>query len=813
MNTLWRDIRFALRGFTVNRGFTAAVAISIALGIAANTTVFTIVNALLLGDMPVPEPDRVVAFSGGRTFSWPDYRDYREQTKSVFEDVSAHFVLVPASVGGSGEPERVWGQLADAAFFSTIGAPVRFGRGILASEDEKPGESPVVVLSDALWHRRFGADPAVVGRSIVLNNSQYTVVGVTAPGFHGMIRGFTSEFWVPLAMADQIMPDLHTAEMKGQRHAQWVELLARLRPGVTREQATAAVNTVKQRLESEYRKGQKPRPPITLSSSVTFPGIENGAMGAAAVLMAVTGLVLLIACVNVAGLLLARATVRAREIGIRMAIGAGRGRIIRQLLTESVLLSLAGAAGGFLLAYAATRAIAGFDLPLPIPIGFEFRMDLRVVFFTAALAIATGVLFGLAPAIRATRPNLVGALKNETPQLAGVRRFGMRNLLVLAQVALSLVLLVSAGLFVRSLQKASSIDLGMRTGGITMMAVDPKLHHYSPERTRQFVSELRASVSALPGVQSVTFADSLPLSLGGTSFGFRTPGAKDEVTADVYRVGAGYFSTLGIPLRRGRDFDLGRDTGRTVILNEEAARQLFPNLDALGRQIEADSSPGNPKQLYDVIGVVKNSKSRTLAENTAASAYFFLEPKPEDAFSFYGISVLVRGGGPSGPMQVALRNRIHALDPNLAIFNAETMAEHVDKSLLIPRLCATLLGIFGIVGVMLATVGLYGVMSFTARARTREIGIRMALGAQPGSVLRMITAQGIVLVGIGLAAGLAASLALTRFVASLLYGVSPTDALTFVGVPLVMVAVAAVAVLIPARRAARVDPLQALRCD
>ena len=813
LNTLRQDIVFALRTFGKNRGFTAAVAISIGLGIAANTTVFTMVNAMLLGDLPVRAPDRLVSVGGGRSYSWPDFVDYRDQGKAALEGLTAYFVIVPASVGGAGEPERVWGQTVDGNYFRLLGVPMQLGRGILPDEDVATGRNPVVVLSNGLWKRRFAADPNIAGKDILLNNARYTVVGVTAPEFHGADRGLLPEFWAPLAMSSQLMPDIPSDKLKDKRDAQWVMLVGRLKDGVSRAQATAALNVIKRRIDDTYHKGQK-RPPLTLAGAGGLPGgLGQGALGLFAVFSVVVGLVLLIACVNVASLLLARATTRRREIGIRLSVGASRWRLVRQLLTESVLLSLIGAALGFAMAWMATSAIAGFKLPLPVPIGFVFQPDLRVVLFTAALAVGTGIVFGLVPALRATRPDLTTWLKNETTGFGGLRRFGLRNALVLVQVSLSLVLLVCAGLFLRSLQNASSIDLGMRTDGVTLMAFDPKLSHYSPEKSRQFLAQIRERVTAVPGVQSVSFVDSIPLSIGGTTFDVSATGNDPKrVEADVYNVGAQYFETMGIAVSRGREFDLHNDTGATAVLNEELAKRLFPGRNPLGQQITSDGMD-DKKHQYEVVGVVRNAKSKTLGETSQSCLYLFLEPRPEQAISFYGISVIARGNTPPGQLEHTVRNQLRALDPNLPVFNIETMNEHVNKSMLLPKLCATLLGVFGLVGVVLATLGLYGVMSYAARARTKEIGIRLAVGAQPRGILRMVAGQGLLLAGIGVAAGLAIAFAVTRFTASLLYGVSATDALTFIGVPLLMLAVALVAVLIPARRAARVDPLEALHYE
>jgi predicted permease len=813
MYSIYQDLKYAIRTFKGNPGFVAIVIVSVALGIAANTTVFSMVKATLLGQLPVREPERLVSFDESSSKSYPDFVDYRDQTKDVFEGVGAYFPLVPVSLGG-GEPERIWGQLATGNYFSLMGVQPVIGRGFLPEEDRVPGRDQVVVLSYGLWMRRFGGDRSIAGRRVIMNDRPYTVVGVAPRGFHGEARGIISEFWVPLSMYAQIMPDLaKEKDITQQRNNQWLCLFGRLKPGVSRETAAAAVNVVKRRIDSEYRKPEPGRParafqPIRLAEAGKLPGGgAKIAMGLMAVLMVVVGLVLLIACANVANLLLARATARQREIGIRLAVGAGRRRLIRQLLTESVLLAAFGAAAGLLLALAATRGIARLQFSLPFPVGFDFSPDVRVVSFTAALTVVTGVLFGLAPALRATRTDLVTTLKGEAEAPAG-RRFGMRNILVVVQVALSLVLLVSAGLFLRSLGNASSIDTGMRAENVLIMAFDPKLHSYSPERSRQFVADLRRRVAALPGVASVSFVDVVPLSIGSSSYTIRSEGEKEvkETQTDVFRIGMRYFETLGIPLLRGRDFS-PHSSPDMVIINEIAAKRLFPGVDAVGRRIRAEN------KTYQVIAVAGNAKSRTLGEDPKACLYYFLEPNPNEVISFFGTALLVRSNGSPSALIRPVRDELRALDRNLAVFNTETMREHLNKALLMPRLSATLLTIFGLAGLVLATVGLYGVMSYSVRRRTREIGIRMALGAHSGGVLRMVAKQGMMLAAAGLAIGLAIALALSRFTASQLYGISATDPVTFLGVPAILLAVAFVASLAPARRASRIEPYIALRHD
>jgi predicted permease len=818
MENLAQDIRYTIRTLLRAPGFSFVVILSIALAFAANATVFSVANGLLWGVLPVRDPGRMVMFSEGDSFSYPDYLDYRDQTTGIFAGgVAAHFPLIPASIGGKGEPERVWGQSVSGNFFPTLDVPMALGRSILP-EDDAVARDHVVVLSSGLWRRRFGADPNILNRDVALNGQHYTVVGVAPAGFYGVDHGIVSEFWVPLAVSEEIMPDLTSdGSVINRRDNQWLMLDARLKPGVTRAQALVLVNVVKKRLDDTWRKDDKTHEKITLQAAGgLIAGSATPAFTLMAVLMIVVGLVLLVACANVANLLLARATGRQKEIAIRLAIGAGRRQLVRQLLIESFLLALAGAAAGFLLAAVAARAISSFKLPLPFPIAFDFNVNWRVALFTLGLSVITALVFGLVPALRASRPDLVGSLKDGPAGFGRATRSRMRNTLVVVQVSLSLVLLTTAGLFLRSLGNASSIDIGFKPANLLIMSVDPKIQNYSHDKTAQFLSQLRDRVSALPGVRSVSFVGIVPLSIGAAENKFDVDPAKgrpaQNVIALVNTIGAGYFQTMGIPLVRGRDFtpqDVTSNVGGqpAAIINQTMAAHLFPGQDPIGRTIRQD------KATYTIIGVARNSKSRTIGEKPSDAAYLFLNAAPEKATSFFGTTILVKTSMDPRALASSVRQQIAALDPNMAVFNTETMQEHVDKSLLLPRISALLLGIFGAIGLTLAAIGLYGVMSYSVRRRTREIGIRMALGAKRPTVLRMILRQGLILTAIGLAIGLAIALALGRFTASVLYGTSGTDLLTFVIVSLVLLATAAVAVLVPALRAAHVEPTTALRYE
>ena len=602
------DLRHAGRTLLKAPGVSILIVISIALGVAANVTVFSIANGLLWGVLPIKDPGRMVMFSEGKSFSYPDYLDLSEQTRDVSEGgVVAHFPIIPVSIGGKIEPERVWGQAVSGNFFSTLGNAIALGRPILPND--APAENHLVVLSDKLWRHRFGADADVLNREVALNGRRYTIIGVAPPGFYGTDRGIVAEFWVPLAVADEIMPDLGVGGgTKAKRDNSWLTLGARLKRGVSREKAAVALNLVKARLDDRYRPNDKNRERITLQSAGgLIAGSATPAYTLLAVLMVVVGLVLLVACANVAKLLLARATARQREMAIRLALGAARKRLVRQLLIESLILSICGATAGFIMAAAAACAVSRFQLPLPLPIVFDFNVDMRVAAFALGLSLITTLLFGLAPALRASRTDLLGSLKDGRTSGGSISGSGLRNTLVIVQVALSLTLLATAELFLRSLGNASSIDIGFNPNNVLMLSVDPKLQNYSHDQSVQFLSRVRERISALPGVRSMSFVCTVPLSLGANVDGFETDATRDHArqsaSANVNAVGSDYLGTMEIPLMRGRDFKPQAGEGHSAIVNETMAAKFFPGQDAVGRELHHGGDS------YTVIGIARNSKA------------------------------------------------------------------------------------------------------------------------------------------------------------------------------------------------------------
>jgi predicted permease len=812
MPTLRQDLTYAIRRLSKSPGFASAAIVSIGLGIAANSTIFSMVSRFVLNRAPVGDPATLMTLHTTdkgeccNAFSWPLFADLRGQTKA-FSGVTGYYELLPASIGGQGEPERVWGQATTTNFFDVAQLGMMLGRGFASGEERMP----VVVIGHGLWTRRFGADPAIAGKRITLSGRPFTVVGVAPPGFRSLDIILDCQFWVPLGNLDLLLPNTSNYQSRAYH---WITAAGRLRPGITRGQAAAELAVIARHLSQVFPEAEKDGGFSFEPAGSLPPRDRNGVVMFLAALTVVVLLVLAIACANVANLLLAQAAGRQREMAVRVALGASRGQLMRQTLTESLLLALGGGLLGVTLTLWATQALSAFRFPAPVPLDLNVVVDWRVLLYTFALSAGAGLVFGLAPAFAVARPALAGALKGEDVLARPGSRWTLRNVLVVSQIAMSLVLLCATGLFLRSLRSAAGMDIGFRSRGILSMSVDPRVHGYTAARTTQFLAELRRRVAGLPGVASTACTDVVPLSEGGRRDGFHVEGRANadgpDPGVDLYMVTPGYFETIGIPRVTGRDFaNETADGPKVAVVNEAFVERLFKHESAIGQRVTGGGAT------YQIIGVVKNIKSRTLGEEVRPVLFRSLAQSVGEDPSFLGYAVLVRAAGGSAANPAALagavRREIHALDPTLAVFNAETMEAHLRDALFLPRLAGTLFGVFGLVGLLLAAVGLYGVMSYAVGRRTREIGIRLALGAQTGEVRRLVVRQGMSLTLIAVAMGMAAALAVAKFSASFLYGISSHDSVTFTAVPVFLAAVAFLACWIPSRRAARVDPLTALR--
>jgi predicted permease len=817
MNDLLQDIRFAARQMARKPGITVFAVLSLALGIGVNSSIFSLVNAVLLRNLPAVRPAELVDVYVGQkgefryaTSSYPDYADLRTWN-DVVSDLAAFNVTVATWDTGR-RTELLFGEQVTASYFNLLGLRPVLGRTFLPEEDAIAGTHPVVILGQRTWKQRFGSDPKIIGRSLKLNGIHFTVIGVAPEQLKGSFPGVVSEFWVPMQMADA-MDRTPTLASRGSRS---LFLKARLKPGIPMAKAQAQFASLASRLRTAYPQEDK-NLEITLVKTrnvVLNPGIDGPILGVAGLLMGLVGLVLLIACSNVANLLLVRASERRKEIAIRLAIGAGRGRLIRQLLTESLLLALMGGALGLLFALWTARLIVAFKPPLAIPLSLDINLDAKVFGFTLGLALVTGLLCGLAPALQASRPDLVGTLRDDT---AGpgrrYRRLGLRNLLVIAQVAISTVLLVGAGLFLRSLGQASSIDPGFTLRkGVAAQLVVGLGGTYTEAQGRAFYQRLLDRARALPGVRAAAYADHLPLALEihvsrAEIEGKPTAREEDRPETDCSGAGPGYFEVMGIPVRQGRPFDAHDVAGAppVAVVNETAAKRFWPGEPPLGKHLRFG---GAKASWLTVVGVARDGKYRTLGEEPRPFVYTAI-----DQDSSFGRTLVVAGDGDEKAMLRQVRHEIDALDPNVPIFDIKTMSEHLSVMLFLARMGAVLLAAFGGLGLILASMGLYGVVAASVSRRTREIGIRMAIGAQRGDVLRLVVKEGMALTGLGLAIGLGLSLLASRVLRGLLYGIAPSDPLTFLAVALVLATIALGANLIPARRATEVDPLVALRYD
>lgn len=827
LETLWQDLRYGLRMIASNRGFTIVAVLTLGLGIGANTAIFSLINKALLRPLPIAEPERVVAVNGASSatrsmaassFSYPNYRDLRDRNQ-MMEGLIA-YEPVPASLSYDGINERIWGYLVSGNYFSILGAQPALGRLISEEDDRAPGAHPVAVVSYRCWQQRFGGDPNLPGRGVIVNGRSFTIIGVAPPQFIGLEVSYVPEIWFPLMMRSEIRSGVQSASGSGRR---WMEdrgrsslyVAGRLKPGVSREQAEAAMATIAAGLEREYPEENQGRT-VTLSSAGLWGGMGQVFMlGFSGALMGITGLLLLLVCTNLANLLLARSIDRKKEIAVRLALGASRARIVRQLLTESVLLSSLGSIFGLWLAFQLVEIPGRFKLPMAL--SFALDIDTRVLVFAVIVTFLTGAAFGLLPAWQATKQDLVPALKDERSSF-GYRHSRLRGAMVAAQVALSLVLMIAAGLGLRALERSQSVRLGLNPQRAVKASFDLTLQGYDRERGREFQKQLLERVRALPGIEAAGISDFVPPDLHGMGFiGVIVEGDAAARSGEVRRAGSalispGYLQALGTRLIKGRDFSEQDDEGsvRVAIVNESFARRFFPGEEAVGKRFSVASggarSSASPP--IEVIGVVEDGKYRNLSEEQLSFAFMPIRQ------SYSGLATIVaRTTGETAGAIAAIRRELQQLDPHLPVFDERTMAEHLESSLLIPRIIASLLGGFGALSLVLSAVGIFGVMSYTVSRRTHEIGVRMALGAQAGDILRLLMKQGMTTVAIGLAIGLGAALLLTRLMASLLFGLSPTDLIAFAGGALLLVAVAITACYLPARRATRVDPMAALRCE
>ena len=805
---LLQDLVFAIRTIRRQPGFTAAAVASAALGIGAVSLIYGLVNSALFRPLPVHEPSRLVSITGlsltkgkrGQSMSYPDIVDLR-QARS-FEGIAAYSSFTPATIAAGGEPERLWGAQTSANYFDVVRPTFVTGRGFDTTGGDRPGDAQVVVLSYQLWRSRFNADPAIVGRPIDLNGRPVTVVGVTGPGFRGSERMFYSDFWMPFP-AD-------AASRFQDRGGQWALAVGRLRDEASQRTAAAEVEVIASRLRTQFATNRDRAFHVERAGQVN-PGFRQMIIGLFLMLLLVAALVLLTACANIANLLLARASARRQEIATRLAIGAGRGRLVRQLLTESVLLGLLGGIGGLAIAQFGADRIGRSRIPLPLPLDLTVSLDYRVLLFCVALSILTGVVFGLVPALRATKPDLISPIKQPQSLAAASRRFGLRGLLVMSQVAMCMVLLVCAGLFLRSLHAAADIDVGFTQRNLLLMAFDPGLNRYTPAQTRRVLDAMIDSIGAMPGVESVSLTNSVPLSLEGTQNGFvaddKIGQPKSSMIADIYAVAPGFFDTFGIRFLGGVDFRHGDAVDDIVIVNQALVDKAFPRQDAVGRRIQYFG------KMIRIAGVVATTKSRSIGEEPRPCLYFPLLRVLRGNDSQTGITLAVRTAGDPSSYVHATRQRMHDIDPALPLFDVRTMETHLSEARYFPRATALLFGLAGLMGLLIATIGLYGVTSFAVARQAKEIGIRIALGATRGRVIGQILKQGLILTIPGSMAGLGMALAVSRAAASLLYGVSATDAVTFIGVPAFLLAIAALACFVPARRAASLDPMEALRTD
>lgn len=816
---LWKDLRFALRMLRKSPGFTAVAVLTLGLGIGANTAVFTVVDSLILNPLPVEKISTLAAVnttqakktaqSGDlQAISYLNLKDIRERTHA-FRSLAGHSYPMAVTMTDKDQPHRVFAEIVTANCFETLGLHPFLGRFFLPSEDATPGVAPVAVLGYTAWQSRFGGAPDILGRTIRLNNTPFTIIGVGPKGFKGVYAVFGPDLWVPSMMAPQVLP----AEQRNALSDRALPLftgIGRLEPGLTLAQAQAEMKIVGAALEKEDPGANEGKIlSVTPLIEAAYGSERQPVVFGGFLLMAIVGFVLLIACSNVANLLLARASARRQEIAVRMALGAGRRRLIRQLLTESVLVGLFSGVLGFVFGYGACKFLESLRPAEYAQNLAGLRLNAGVFVFALAVAILTGLIFGIVPALRSSRVSISEVLKEETRSAGRSRgRVSLTNTLLAGQVAISLVLLVIAGLFLRSIEREYVIDPGFQTKHLALFMLYPGQAGYDRVRTEQFYKQVADRVGRMPGIASVSWASNLPL-WGSQETGIQIEGQEarkksEAISAVVDTVDLNYFSTTGIPFIEGRDLsENDRDISTPVaIINETMAAKYWPNQDQLGKRLELPQGKG----FLQVVGVVKTTNYQTLGEPPQPCIYIPLRQNYADSMILY-----LRSERDPSTVLAAVREEIHNLDPGLPVEDIRTGTKVIDQALWGSKIGVGLLGAFGLLALGLASVGLYGIMAYSVNQRRREIGVRMALGANQGSVSLLVLRQGMTVVASGVLVGLALSLLLGRVLSRFLYGVSGSDPLSLAGASLALLAVAFVACYLPAWSASRVDPLVALR--
>ena len=837
MDTLLNDLRYGIKMLWKSKGVTVVAVISLAVGIGANSAIFSIVNSLLLRPRPLAHPEQIVELYSGdneqpyHTSSYPSYVDFRDRN-DVFSGLAAYGIR-QFKLGGANEVEQIWGEAVSANYFDVIGVQASQGRTFVAEEGEIPNRNPVVVLSHGLWKRRFNSDPSLVGQTITINNQPLTVIGIAPPQYTGMMRGLSSEIWVPA----MILPALERSLGEGlvtSRGNKWLILVGRLKPGATIEQARARFDLLSKDMQAAHprewirEKGKTRREQYVsvLAESETriHPQMREAAYAVAALLFVIVNLVMLIACMNLASMLLARAVARRNEIAVRLALGASRLRIIRQLLTESVLLSSIAGLAGILLAVWLLDLVLAFMPALPegFRLAIDLHLDWRVVVYTIVVSTVTGIFFGLAPALQSSKAEVSTILKDDSSASTGrYRKSRLRMSLVVAQVAFSLLLLIGAGLVLRTLEKIRPTRLGYSSDNIVIAPLNLDERDYDRRKTHDFYRSLSEGVGALPGVENVSLVEGIPGGfMNGTRHSVEIEGYKpnpgESLHLDAIFAGPHYFTNMRVPIVQGRDFDERDQDGATcvAVVNEVFAQRYFAGTgQSLGKRLYRDVGENNEKQVCEVVGVIRDNNWHALEKTPPP--FFALAVMQSNFRRMY---LMANTNSDPQSLVSGVRRTIQQLDPKMPVADVQTIGENFSVTLYPFRLLAAVMGACGLMALLLATVGIYGVVSYSVAQRTREVGIRMALGAVRGDILKLVVGQGMMVVGYGLIIGLLLGFALTRVLTSsiffetdLLFGVSATDNLTFAGVTILLAFVALAACYLPALRATRVDPVVALR--